>query len=71
MDSVETMLGLIEIANTPPTPAALSTAQLQARLLTQVANQEIFLTELAVSLVTSLEDNTNTFSKLLLDTYGQ
>ena len=71
VESVEMMLGQMEVANAPPVPVVLSPEQLQDRFLTQVANREASLTEMADRLTTSLDDNTNTFSKPLLDLYGR
>ena len=71
VESVEMILGQMEVNSAPPAPVALSPDQLIARFFTQVANKEASLTETADSLTTSLDDNTNTFSKPLLDMYGQ
>ena len=60
VESVVTTLGL-----------ELSPAQRKARLFAQVANKEASLTEMADSLLTSLDDDTKTFSKPLLDYYDQ
>ena len=64
--SVETILGQIEVANASTAPVVLSPAQRQAKLFAQVANEKEYLTEVADSLLTSL-DNVNTISKPLLD----
>ena len=70
-ESVEIMLGQIEVADAHLNPEVLSPAQRRARIFTQVANKEAYLTELADSLLTSLDDDTSIFSKRLLDRYGQ
>ena len=51
-------------------PAVLFPAQRQARLFTDVANQEASITELADSMLTSLDDD-NTLPRPLLDRYTQ
>ena len=73
VESVTAILGQIEVAasNAPPAPVCLTPAQIQARLLKQVSNQETALREMADNLVVSLNDGTNTFTKPLLDSYGQ
>ena len=71
VESVKTILGQIEVANTPPAPVCLTPAQIQARLQKQVSNQETALRKMADNLLVSLNDSTNTFTKPLLDHYGK
>ena len=71
VEAFKIILGQIEVANGPPALACLTPAKIKSRLQKQVSNQENALGEMADNLLTSLNDNTNTFTKPLLDSYGQ